>query len=618
MYFSSKFIAGVVSSIGVVALSTGLIGQQSRKTTDAPMQPHGKLGQDLFIAIGQRDIAKVQDLLAHGADPDSRNGLEFSPLFLAAATHQQDALELLIKSGAKPAYKSNYGTALTFACMTGNLEGAKTLIGKGLKIDDQRNDGMTPLMMAANCGATPVVAELLADGAKPNIKDDSGATALSLAARHGSVEAGELLIKAGANVDNADLDGCTPLMEASQAGYANFVTLLLKYGAKPNLKDSVGRTSMMLATSYGNYPEVVRALKSGGASTSIKDKQGRTAIQIASLHGYADSANALGSNSVHPRILPVKESIKRGLVKVIASMRAFNEATTCISCHHEGLGRMTTGAAKGFGFTTDPGVEQVHINKTNGMIGALESLHKGAVANPELMKQLPLAEINEVTTVDGWILAGMADCQQKASPAIGPMTTCLARQQMPDGSYTFALPRVPMQSSFFTFTALTCKAIANYGDKAMSKENREHLEKARQWLVSANPQNAEDRASRLLGLKWSGGTAEQIAKATADVLADQQKDGGWATVPGSASDAYATGMSLYALHTTGTSTKTKSYTDGVRYLLRTQDDDGTWFVAKRAMPANNYLDTGFPHGESQYASFNGTCWALLGLMQTLN
>ena len=50
-------------------------------------------------------------------------------------------------------------------------------------------------------------------------------------------------------------------------------------------------------------------------------------------------------------------------------------------------------------------------------------------------------------------------------------------------------------------------------------------------------------------------------------------------------------------------------------MLRTQDEDGSWFVNKRAIPANNYFNAGFPHGESQYASFNGTCWATMALLQ---
>ena len=58
----------------------------------------------------------------------------------------------------------------------------------------------------------------------------------------------------------------------------------------------------------------------------------------------------------------------------------------------------------------------------------------------------------------------------------------------------------------------------------------------------------------------------------------------------------------------------EAYRRGVNFLLRTQDEDGSWYVSKRAMPANNYLDAGFPHGESQYISYGATAWATMALM----
>jgi hypothetical protein len=104
--------------------------------------------------------------------------------------------------------------------------------------------------------------------------------------------------------------------------------------------------------------------------------------------------------------------------------------------------------------------------------------------------------------------------------------------------------------------------------------------------------------------------------AAAEILADQRPDGGWAQAPGSQSDAYATGQALYALRVGGgVKASNPAWRRGMRFLLRTQDADGSWFVNKRAVPANNYFSTGFPHGESQYASFNGTCWALLALLK---
>src|SRR5437867_4152276 len=72
----------------------------SRKTTDPPVRAEGKLGQDLFLAIDHRDLPGVQSLLKRGADPNSRNGLEFVPLYIAAASHQNDVVKALLSAGA--------------------------------------------------------------------------------------------------------------------------------------------------------------------------------------------------------------------------------------------------------------------------------------------------------------------------------------------------------------------------------------------------------------------------------------------------------------------------------------------------------------------------------------
>jgi Ankyrin repeats (3 copies) len=56
---------------------------------------------------------------------------------------------------------------------------------------------------------------------------------------------------------------------------------------------------------------------------------------------------------------------------------------------------------------------------------------------------------------------------------------------------------------------------------------------------------------------------------------------------------------------------------GMAFLLRTQEEDGSWFVPKRVEPRNLYFDAAFPHGEAQHASFNATCWAVMALLQTI-
>jgi len=279
---------------------------------------------------------------------------------------------------------------------------------------------------------------------------------------------------------------------------------------------------------------------------------------------------------------------------------------------------MTIGAARSHGFKLDEAVLQSQSARVTGVLNAMRPLHDQALKSPEAMKQIPLIEINEVNTTDTWLLSGMATQKDPASPATAAMAMVLARQQMPDGSWSFSIPREPMQSSFFTFTALAVRSLQAYGPRTSAKEISTRIRRARTWLLKAPARTSDDLTFRLLGLKWSGASAAQIEKATRDLERAQRPDGGWAQMPGLHSDAYATGEALYALREGArVSSQSALYQRGVRFLLRTQDDDGSWFVNKRALPANNYFDAGFPHGESQYASFNGTCWATMALLDAL-
>jgi hypothetical protein len=84
-----------------------------------------------------------------------------------------------------------------------------------------------------------------------------------------------------------------------------------------------------------------------------------------------------------------------------------------------------------------------------------------------------------------------------------------------------------------------------------------------------------------------------------------------------ASDAFATGEALYALHWSGVAAGSKAYKKGVDYLLRTQLEDGTWFVRSRAFGFQPYFETGFPHGIDQFISAAATSWAAIALAYTL-
>ena len=626
----SRLVLGAIlaGNLSIAAVAWSITGisrkhiqeKQARKSTDPPIMAKGKLGQDIFLAIDHRDLPGVQALIKKGGDPNSRNGLEFTPLYIAAASYQMDVMGELLKAGADADAESNYGTPLMFAAATGNIAGANMLLAKGANINATRNDGMTILMMASYSGNPAFVGELIQRKVEINTKDDVGATALMYASRQGHDRVAEMLIDAGCEVDTVDGMHKTPLLEASKIGNTKVVELLLSKGANVGAKDGDGMTPVMLAAKYNDSPDTVKALLKGGADPKVTDVKGRTAETLAELKGNDACAKELflANSTKHWRASQTRtprQAVATSLKLIQSSMGTFGTKTACVSCHQEGLGRMATGMAKNHGFSLNPAVTKPQDGRMNGILMALKPLHEQALKNPEVMKQVPLIEINEVNTLDTWILAGMAAQKYPRNAASESMTDVLARQQSKDGAWTMSLPRAPMQSSPFTFTALAVQCLGSYGTK---KETAGRIERARAWLAKAPAKNSEDRAGRILGLKWAHAGSNDLDKAAKEILADQRPDGGWAQLPGMRSDAYATGQALYSLREGGgVAVSSAAYQKGVKYLLRTQDDDGSWFVNKRAIPANNYFDAGFPHGQSQYSSFNGSCWAIMALMETM-
>ena len=143
------------------------------------------------------------------------------------------------------------------------------------------------------------------------------------------------------------------------------------------------------------------------------------------------------------------------------------------------------------------------------------------------------------------------------------------------------------------------------------------LRRAQQWLLTAEPRSAEERGMRLMGLVWTKAPRPRVESAIRDVRAQQEADGGWSQFGRTPPDAYATGLSLFALCVAGVPPTDDAYKRGVAFLLGTQYQDGTWLVKTHSFPVQRYFESGFPFGRHQWISTAGTSWASLAIAQTL-
>jgi hypothetical protein len=400
------------------------------------------------------------------------------------------------------------------------------------------------------------------------------------------------------------------------------VDLLLANHAQVNRKDSDGATPLLLAARYNGSQAIVRSLLHEGANASLQDKRGASPLSLVTLRGYGDSALLLtkaGAQVTSPAGPPLDNTdraVEKSLSALQSSMKTFSSRIQCVSCHHQGLGMMALGMAQQRGFAVDRELVGRYLQQVGEDGKRSAPLVHQALGDPNIGKTLPAVDIGDVSIGAGYIFAGLIANQIPGNPGLEEMARFLANQQAADGHWGFGFNREPIQSSTLTTTALVLQVLQTYGPRDAKESLTSNLKRARQWLMSTPTPQTEDKASRLLGLKWAGGTSEECRKFVPELLAAQRPDGGWSQLPSLSSDAYATGLALYALHEGGgLATNDPAYQRGVQYLLRTQEEDGSWYVNKRTTPANTYLDAGFPHGESQYISFGATCWAAMALMQ---
>jgi ankyrin repeat protein len=229
----------------------------------------------LHLAVRDNDLAKVNKLLAAGADAKAANRYGITPLYLACQNANPAIIERLLKAGVDPNSVSTEGeTALMTVARTGVVEAAKVLLDHGAKVDAREEwHGQTALMWAVDEQHPAMAKELIAHGADVNAVSNinkwerqvtseprdkwlplGGLTPLLFAARQGCVECANVLLEGGAKINTTDPDGISPVVLAIINGHYDVAGFLLNKGADPNLADDTGRTALFSAVDFNTMP----------------------------------------------------------------------------------------------------------------------------------------------------------------------------------------------------------------------------------------------------------------------------------------------------------------------------------------------------------------------------
>jgi hypothetical protein len=174
--------------------------------------------------------------------------------------------------------------------------------------------------------------------------------------------------------------------------------------------------------------------------------------------------------------------------------------------------------------------------------------------------------------------------------------------------------RPPIQDSEIARTARAMRSLQLYAPPALKPEFDARIARARDFILEAKARTNDDAAMQLLAAHWTGVSGAKLRQLGRALAAAQRADGGWAQTPTLASDAYATGESLWTLQEAGIlKPSDPAYQRGVRYLLTTQYSDGSWHVRSRAPKFQPYFESGFPFGHDQWVSSAATSYAVMAL-----
>lgn len=562
----------------------------------------------LHHAAGFGAVDTLTLLLDAGADVNAKNRRGSTPLHWGI--HDEAKVRLLLTRGAGLNARQVEGRTPVYQAATlGNGHAVlRLLLAKGADPNIAIANGRTPLMAAAGRGDVEAIGLLIDAKAKIDARNGAGETALILAAGDGNSQAVRLLLERGADARARTKRNETALGNAGTAGNPETMRLLLDHGAEVNVRNIRGYSPLMLAASSDAIPTAaVAMLLAKGADTSFAGDYDETARDMAAKRGDTEVTRLLGG-ATRPAVAPavshgssggrrsIPAAVEQALGMVEKQSYNFIRIGGCNSCHSQDLASAAAAFARSRAL---PAPQQI------------PQLPQSMMPSPERVMDLGIVGAGSTA----WELVDFGMNGMPKTAYTDAAVRAIKALQTPQGNWSAnESRRPPMNAGDFQTAAVAIYAIRHYTPTGGEASSEQAITRAVAWLEGASPKTTQDRAFHALALAWASTGSESAQRAARALVAMQRADGGWSQLPGTDSDAYATGQVLFALNTAGRMPPTDPvYRKGVDYLLRTQAADGTWHVKSRAIWLQPYFESGFPYGQDQFISTAGTAWASMAL-----
>jgi prenyltransferase beta subunit len=265
------------------------------------------------------------------------------------------------------------------------------------------------------------------------------------------------------------------------------------------------------------------------------------------------------------------------------------KGASCINCHHAPLRGWALREAARFGLDVDAKGLQ---DATNDQLQKLSEL-KDDYRDKQWGHSL-----------SSFYLLGSVDEALKSLPkeSVDELAKIIIAEQSPDGSWKaaqqFGNQRRPKRDANQVQTMWSVLALSRLESHEGALAARD---RGLAWLKSVEPGTTIDARALRLVVEQRWGKPDQLLK---QLLESQHPDGGWGWQPGDPSEAWPTGLALYALSLVGDKAHAAVIDSARSFLAKTQKEDGSWLVEGKLTK------------NSDMSSYFGTAWAIVGLSRT--
>ena len=259
----------------------------------------------------------------------------------------------------------------------------------------------------------------------------------------------------------------------------------------------------------------------------------------------------------------------------------------CAACHHVPIVLWSLSEAERQGYAID---KEFVTNTVESLLGSKEKLMASKVFPDPIAPPDPRPQGRGLNmglpflAVAARSLPSLSEGQKQSLKLIAEE---VVKKQQADGSWEFfaTLRRPPINESQFTDAAWIVVALEGETGPGAPESQRTALAKAKAWL-SGNKRTdiLQEKVFEVLLAARAGKPREEVQATINEIFALQRADGGWSQIAEWASDAYATGQTLYVLALEGYAAERPEITRAIDFLVATQKPDGSWPMKSRSTP----------------------------------